>query len=178
MNALAQTLHDGTEADYRDDGFAARVAENQKRVFRIAYSVLGNAADAEEVAQEAFLRAYQKSGLLREAEKFRAWINRITFHLALNRSRGLKRQVVRDDAWQATGRPDATDGERMAENRLMVVRMREEIAKLPERLRSVLLLSVVEEMEAGDVGAALGIPSGTVRSRLHTARKLLLKAMR
>jgi len=66
-------------------GFGERVAENQRRVFQIAYSVLGNSADAEDVAQEAFLRAYQKFDSLREAEKFRAWVNRIVFRLALNR---------------------------------------------------------------------------------------------
>ncbi len=49
-----------TEADEREAGFGARVAENQRRVFQIAYGILGNPADAEEVAQEAFLRAFQK----------------------------------------------------------------------------------------------------------------------
>lgn len=74
-----ERLQARAERNDRDARFAARVAENQLRAFHFAYSVLGNAADAEEVAQEAFLRAYQKSGLLREARKFRAWINRIVF---------------------------------------------------------------------------------------------------
>lgn len=177
-DAFVETLNARAEADQGDAGFAARVAENQRRVFQIAYSVLGNAADAEEVAQEAFLRAYRKSGSLREAGKFRAWINRIAFRLALNRRRGLKRQMVRDDAWHAAGPSQVTDGEQGAENRLMVEHLREEIFKLPGRLRAVLLLSLAEEMSASDTGKVLRIPAGTVRSRLHAARKLLLEAMR
>ncbi len=74
-------------------GFGARVAENQRRVFHIAYGVLGTRADAEDVAQETFLRAYQKFSSLRESEKFKAWVNRIAFRLALNRQRGMRRQI-------------------------------------------------------------------------------------
>jgi RNA polymerase sigma-70 factor (ECF subfamily) len=60
----------------------------------------------------------------------------------------------------------------------MLDRLRKEIERLPEKFRSVLQLSLAEEMEGADVGAVLGIPEGTVRSRLHTARKLLLEAMK
>ena len=61
---------------------------------------------------------------------------------------------------------------------MLVQRLRSEIESLPEKFRRVLQLSIVEEMGAADVGAVLGIPAGTVRSRLHTARKLLLEAMK
>jgi RNA polymerase sigma-70 factor (ECF subfamily) len=61
---------------------------------------------------------------------------------------------------------------------VMLERLRREIERLPRKLQSVLQLSLVEEMEAADVGAVLGIPAGTVRSRLHTARKILLDVMK
>ena len=67
--ACVEALIARVEAKERGAAFGARVAENQRRVFQIAYGVLGNAADAEDVAQEAFLRAYQKFASLREAEK-------------------------------------------------------------------------------------------------------------
>jgi RNA polymerase sigma-70 factor (ECF subfamily) len=167
-----------TQAEEHEAGFGARVAENQRRVFQIAYGILGNAADAEEVAQEAFLRAYRKFASLREGERFRAWVNRIVFRLALNRQRGMRRRLVRETAWHATGGGDVTDGRRNAEERERVERLRSEIEGLPDRLRRVLQLSIVEDMEAADVGEVLGIPAGTVRSRLHTARKLLLEVMK
>ena len=159
-------------------GFGERIAENQRRVFQIAYSILGDAADAEDVAQEAFLLAYQKFASLREAEKFRGWVNRIVFRLALNRRRGHRRRLTRDTAWQRTEMPGMVDGAKEAEQQLQLDRLRKEIERLPEKLRSVLQLSLVEEMDAADVGATLGIPAGTVRSRLHTARKLLLEVMK
>lgn len=176
--ACVDALIARTEADEREAGFGARVTENQRRVFQIAYGVLGNSADAEEVAQEAFLRAYQKFQSLREAEKFRAWVNRIVFRLALNRQRGLRRQLTRETAWHAVGTGKTVDGTRNAEERVLVERLRNEIEGLPEKLRRVLQLSIVEDMDATDVGVVLGIPAGTVRSRLHTARKLLLEAMK
>jgi RNA polymerase sigma-70 factor (ECF subfamily) len=159
-------------------GFGERVAENQRRVFQIAYGVLRNSADAEEVAQEAFLRAYQKFDSLREAEKFRAWVNRIVFRLALNRQRSHRRRLARDTAWQTTETTAMVDGAKDAEQREMLERLQREVGRLPEKFRSVLQLSLVEEMDAGDVGVVLGIPEGTVRSRLHTARKLLLEVMK
>jgi RNA polymerase sigma-70 factor (ECF subfamily) len=159
-------------------GFGARLAENQRRVFQIAYGILGNSADAEDVAQEAFLRAYQKFQSLREAEKFRAWVSRIAFRLALNRQRGLRRRLTRETAWHAVGTGETVDGTRTAEELVLVERLRSEIEGLPEKLRRVLQLSIVEDMDATDVGVVLGIPAGTVRSRLHTARKLLLEAMK
>jgi RNA polymerase sigma-70 factor (ECF subfamily) len=166
------------EARSPEAGLDERIAENQRRVFQIAYSVLGNAADAEDVAQEAFLRACQKSALLRDTEKFRGWVNRIVFRLALNRLRGHRRRLVRDTAWQMNETRGMVDGAKDAEQQVMLEKLRKEMDGLPEKLRSVLQLSVVEEMEAADVGAVLGIPAGTVRSRLHTARKLLLDVMK
>jgi len=69
------------------------------------------------------------------------------------------------------------DGTTNAERGRLLNQLHGEIDRLPERLRRVLQLSIVEEMNAADVSAILGIPEGTVRSRLHTARGLLLKAM-
>ncbi|MGA2420966.1 MAG: RNA polymerase sigma factor [Candidatus Acidiferrum sp.] len=167
-----------TDEAQREAGFSSRVAENQRRVFHIAYGILGNRADAEDVAQETFLRAYQKFSSLRESDKFRAWVNRIAFRLALNRQRSIRRRLLRDDTWHAVRAGDVVDESTDAEQRLLVARMRDEIGTLPEKFRQVLQLSIVEDMDAGDVGLVLGIPAGTVRSRLHAARKRLLEAMK
>jgi RNA polymerase sigma-70 factor (ECF subfamily) len=171
-----ETLMTMTGSAIQESSFSDCVAENQRRVFRIAYSVLGNAPDAEEIAQEAFLSAYQHFSQLRDEEKFRAWVNRIAFRLALNRQRGARRQMARDMQWNML-QPETTGGARSADDRLLAQQLRRHIETMPEKLRQVLQLSLVEEMEAADVGAVLGIPAGTVRSRLHTARKLLLELM-
>jgi len=167
-----------TDARELDAGFGARVAENQRRVFHIAYGVLGNAADAEDIAQETFLNAYRKFSSLREPEKFRAWVNRIAFRLALNRHRGSRRRLTRETTWHTAARDETMDGTTHAERSVMVDRLRSEIENLPEKLRLVLQLSIVEDMDSTDVATVLDIPAGTVRSRLHAARKLLLEAMK
>ncbi|HEV3039578.1 MAG TPA: sigma-70 family RNA polymerase sigma factor [Candidatus Angelobacter sp.] len=165
-----------TATNQQDTSFGQLMRENQRRVFQIAYSVLGNSADAEEVAQEAFLHAYQKFQSLRDPQKFRVWVNRISFRMALNRQRGSKRRMVRDTAWHDSA-PEMLDGTKNAEDHMLAERLRRQIEQLPEKFRRVLQLSIVEEMDATDAAAVLGIPPGTVRSRLHTARKLLLEAM-
>ncbi len=174
-NWIARTevgQHQGLE-----QGFGARVAENERRVFHIAYGVLGNRADAEDIAQDTFLRAYKKFSSLRDSVKFRAWVNRIAFRLALNRQRGFRRRLHRETTWHAEAPAELMDGSRQADQQVMVDRLRSEIENLPEKLRDVLQLSIVKDMDPSDVSRVLGIPAGTVRSRLHAARKLLLEAM-
>ncbi|MFQ5818202.1 MAG: RNA polymerase sigma factor [Terriglobia bacterium] len=157
--------------------FERRLRESQRVVYQVAYSVLGNAADAEEVAQEVFLRAYRKRRSLREPEKFRAWVARMSWRLALNYQRAAGRARRRDTAWvESTARPRA-DVETQAAARESQARLRSEIKRLPEKLRAVLLLSVVEGLDTRGVAAILEIPEGTVRSRLYLARKRLLEAM-
>lgn len=159
--------------------FTVRVMENQRRVFQIAYSVLGNRADAEEVAQETFLSAYQKFNSLRSADRFRAWVNRIAFRRSLNRQRAQRRRIARDTAWYGNTITDGpTDGIRNTEQARLLDELRRQIERLPDKYKTVIQLSIVEEMNAANIGAVLGIPEGTVRSRLHAARKLLLETMR
>ncbi len=81
-------------------------------------------------------------------------------------------------AWHAVGTGETFDGTKNAEERVLLERLRIEMEGLPEKLRRVLQLSIVEDMDATDVAAVLGIPAGTVASRLHAARKLLLEAMK
>lgn len=154
-------------------GFEERLRASERLVFQIAFGVLGNAADAEEVAQEVFLRAYRKLGSLRDPEKFRAWVARMSWRLALNRQRAAARALRRDTAWFEAATPPSV-GTRGATSEFEM-RLREEIDRLPERLRSVVLLAAVEGLEARSVGEILRIPEGSVRSRLHLARKELLR---
>lgn len=175
VSAYVEAFFPSAEAGERNDEFAARVIDSQRRVFQIAYSVLANPADAEEVAQEVFLRAYRKFATLRDPARFRAWVNRIAFRLALNLQRTRHRQLARDTAWHGS-RPDpAGDGASGEED--LLSRLRGEIDRLPEKLRIVILLCTVEDMDARTAAGVLDIPVGTVRSRLHLARKRLLEAL-
>jgi len=161
----------------RSDEFAVRVRESQRRIFQIAYSLLANSADAEEVVQEVFLRAFRKFGTLRDPERFHIWVNRIAFRLALNLQRTYQRQRARETAWYGSNGHTAHDGAGNAEEIVFLNRLRGEIDRLPEKLRTVLQLCTIEGLDARHVAEILDIPVGTVRSRLHLARKRLLEAL-
>jgi len=146
------------------------VRKHGRLVYRIAYSVLGNAADAEEVTQEVFLRAFRNLDSLRDTGKFRAWVARMSWRTAINHRRGWLRTLRRETAWHAISTPPAGQTE-------LRLALRQQIARLPEKLRAVLLLSAIEGLESPEIAAILEIPEGTVRSRLHLARRQLWEAL-
>src|SRR5438128_7973800 len=85
-----------------DREFEARLVESSTLAFRVAYSVLRHREDAEDVAQEAFAKAYRSFHQLRDRERFRAWLVRMTWRLALDRQRANRRRLVREAAHSAT----------------------------------------------------------------------------
>jgi RNA polymerase sigma-70 factor (ECF subfamily) len=161
-----------SELDY----FERLVRENQRVVYQIAYGLLGNAADAEDVTQDAFVRAYAKLAGLREPDRFRAWVCRIGRRLALNRIRADTRTRRREEL-ALSDSVYTVDVEAFAEDREFQARVQVEIDLLPRKLRDVLVSCAIEGMEPSAVASLLGIPQGTVRSRLYLARKQLLRAL-
>jgi len=143
-------------------------------VFQIAYGVLGNGEDARDITQDVFVRAYAKLASLRDPSRFRAWVCSISRRLALNRRRTetriRKRQVALDAA-----NPAAVDVELLAQDREFEASVYREIDRLPPKLRETLLLCAIEDLEPAGVARLLGVPPGTVRSRLFLARKALLR---
>lgn len=162
------------EAGPESSNFERLMRESYRLVYQVAYSLLGNAADAEEVAQETFLTAFRKFDSLRDPERFRPWVARASWRLALNWRRGTARAMGRDGAW-AANQPETDNPETLASNREFESRLRALVDLLPEKLKAVVLLIGVEEMDVRTVAGILGIPEGTVRSRLHLARRRLLR---
>lgn len=175
MSSLVDLSAPGPSVTFdREKDFARLVAESQHRVVAIARGVVGNTQDAEEVAQDAFIRAYRFFGSLRDTDKFRAWVNRIVFRLALNRRRAARRRLDRDTAWHESLADIPQQRGQSSIDKMFLSDVRAQIDALPEKLRIVLVLCAIEDMEASEVAAVLRIPTGTVRSRLHLARKKLL----
>ena len=152
----------------------ALLTENAPLAFRVARGVLRNDADAEDVAQEALVRAYQRFERLRERQRFRAWLVRITFRIALDRLRSAKRRQQREAEWVVENTRTATSGAG-AEFQQHLERALEE---LPEKQRLVVLLSAMQGHSLEEVGALLGLPLGTVKSRLFFAKKALAEKLR
>ena len=178
MDAVAHALPEillSSEAA-REREFEKRLADSGTLAFRVALGVLRNRADAEDVAQEAFVRAYRSFGALREREKFRGWLVRIVWRLSLDRIRTQKRRERRE--LEALREPAPPSVEDLAGSREFRQRLADAIEELPEKLRIVLTLAGVAGHDTAEVSRLLAIPEGTVKSRLHLARKRLLEVLR
>ncbi|HMI52984.1 MAG TPA: RNA polymerase sigma factor [Candidatus Saccharimonadales bacterium] len=158
--------------------FEERLAESGTLAFRVARGVLRNDADAEDAAQEALLRAYQRFPRLRDRNLFRAWLVRITFRLALDRLRSSKRREVRETEWsRPTTRPPAATAEDLAVNSQFQLHLETALSALPDKLRLALLLSAMDGHSLEEVSAILQVPLGTVKSRIFSARKQLAEKL-
>jgi RNA polymerase sigma-70 factor (ECF subfamily) len=166
-----------TTSDALARDFSARLADSSALAVRVAYSVVRNRQDAEDVAQEAFVRAYRRFEQLRDREKFRAWLVRMTWRLAIDWKRSHRRRAAREDA-VALMHPDRGDAEADAIESDRARRLWRAIDELPEKLRVVIVLAGIEGHGMKDVAALLDIPEGTVKSRLFDARRLLQERWR
>jgi len=153
-----------------------RLAECGTLAFRVARSVLRNPSDAEDVAQDAMLKAYRRFEGMRDRSRFRAWLVRITFRLALDQARASRRREQRETLWAvAVPRPTVED---MAAASEFGRRLDEAMETLPEKSRLVLALSAMDGHSLEEVAELLQLPVGTVKSRLYTARKRLAEKLR
>ena len=158
--------------------FEERLAECGPLAYRVARGVLRNDADAEDVAQEALLRAYRRFDGLRDAQRFRGWLVRIVFRLALDRARTAKRREVRETEWaQPARRPAPATAEELAASSEFQAHFDRALDALPNKLRLVLLLSAMQGHTLEEVAAMLGLPIGTVKSRLFAGRKKLAEKL-
>ncbi|MBI2840387.1 MAG: RNA polymerase sigma factor [Acidobacteria bacterium] len=157
--------------------FEARMVESGSLAFRVAYGVLRHREDAEDVAQEALARAYRDFKKLRDRERFRAWLVRISWRLALDHRRGGKRRELREQGVAADPVPGPGVEETTAANEFRAPLWRA-IDALPEKLRAVVVLAGIEGYDTHEVALLLGLPDGTVKSRLHAARRRLAEVFR
>jgi RNA polymerase sigma-70 factor (ECF subfamily) len=158
--------------------FEERIADSTTLAFRVALSVLRRREDAEDVAQDAFLRARRAFSGLRDRERFRAWLVRTSFRLALDRMRGEKRRARREEGLALAARDHADSAEAEAVRRELREGVQAAVADLPEKLRIVTVLAAIEEQDLASVARLLELPEGTVKSRLHRARLLLAERLR
>ena len=151
--------------------FETLVIEHQHRVFGVALRMLGSRAEAEDVAQEAFLRAYRSVAEFRGDAKLSTWLYAITSRLCLNRLDSAERRRTRhgDDLLESV--PDERlDPPGALEQRERRTALHLAIAELSDERRLVVVLADLEGLAYEEIAKALDLPVGTVRSRLHRAR--------
>jgi RNA polymerase sigma-70 factor (ECF subfamily) len=165
------------------DAFGALVERNRRAVFRAALAALGSAAEADDVAQDAFVMAYRKLATFRGEAAFRTWLLAIAWRKALDRRKSLSRWL------RLTSSPPDADADapnwiehmpadqRTQEEDLAAAQLQRKvkllIRTLPRKLRDALLLSGSGDYTYEQISHILGVPVGTVKWRVSEARRVL-----
>jgi RNA polymerase sigma-70 factor (ECF subfamily) len=176
LEAAVEGLVHGVDESGLDAEFEARLEDSGSLAFRVAYGVLRHREDAEDVAQEALARAYESFGRLRDRARFRSWLVRISWRLALDHQRAAARRARREQASPIAA--GVSELEPAACDQELRTRLWQAIEALPEKQRKVVVLAGIVGHDLKEVGELLGVPHGTVRSRMHQARKRLAEALR
>jgi RNA polymerase sigma-70 factor, ECF subfamily len=145
-------------------------------VYRLTMAILGDEADARDAAQETFITAWRQIRSVRDPERFDAWLQRVAVNAARMTHRSRRRRGVREIPQRRLGgartEPPLHDGAE-ADARMLDAALR----TLDIDQRSILVLHHLEGRSVADLAAMLDVPAGTVKSRLHTARRALQSAI-
>lgn len=137
------------------------VTKHRQRLIRVAANVLRDRHEAEDIAQEAFLKAFREINKLRDDRAFSGYLYRICVRLCMDRLRSRKPSA------EIIEQGDGTNGSAV-ETRILVERL---LARLTPELRMTLVLREMEQLSYDEVAEVMKVPVGTVRSRLHAARE-------
>ena len=171
------------------DAFGDLVERNRRAVFRAALAAVGSPDEADDVAQEAFVTAFQKLPGCRGESSFKTWLLSITWRKAIDRRKSVSRwmqRLVAPRTMSDTGEEwdpmeSLPSGGQSQEEDAMTAdlqrRLRPLIASLPKKLRDALLLAGSGDHSYDEIGRMLGIPTGTVKWRVSEARKVLKAKM-
>lgn len=168
-----------------ESAYEPLVTENRTKVYRLALRILKNEADAEDAAQEAFLKAYTSLADFRGESRFSVWLYRLTNNICIDMLRKSKRALLvplhaEDKNGEETELfiPDERySPDRLAERAADRAAVRSALAALPDDCREILALRESAELSYEEIAATLSIEIGTVKSRLNRARKKLCEAL-
>ena len=169
--------------------FESLVARYQTRITAYAARMLGSVDDAEDVAQETFIKAYRSLDSFRGASSFSTWLYRIATNLCIDRARAKKRRPQSAysldepfDNDDASGTREIADFSqepmRGVERDELRRQVRETVMEMPDKLRAVLVMCDIQGMAYEQIAQVLGCPIGTVKSRLFHARADLARRLR
>lgn len=159
--------------------FEVLVLRHRNVVFRTAARIVG-ASEAEDVTQDAFLRAYHRLDQYRGAAAFRTWLLQITHHAALNTLARARRRSVEADAesHQIPDRDPVRQPATRLEGRERQQRLELKLGSLRTEYRTLLVLRDLEGLSYTEIADVLDVPLGTVKGRLHRARDELIELLR
>jgi RNA polymerase sigma-70 factor (ECF subfamily) len=155
------------------EAFRKLVERHRDRAYGLAFRMLGSASEAEETAQDAFLRAWRALPQFRGESAFSTWLHRIVVRRALDRQAVLKSRRAREAPLEDAGPGEIAAAPDSADLRRKLERL---LDSLSEVQRTVVLLYYYEDRSVDEVARTLGIPEGSVKTHLHRARALLRAA--
>jgi RNA polymerase sigma-70 factor (ECF subfamily) len=161
------------------DAFGELVLKHQDRLYGTLVHLLGSVHDARDVAQDAFLLAYEKLGTFRRESSFYSWLFRIAYNAAISRRRRERGGRVSLDAYrQQTGQEpfdpgQSTDPASQLQSEESQELVREALASLAEEYRDAIIMKEIEGLRYEEIASLQQCPIGTIRSRIHRARQLL-----
>lgn len=160
------------------DAFEALMTRHRASVYRLCRSVTGNHDDADDAAQETFVRVHKALGSFDPSRPFGPWVRKIAWNAALTVGRDAKAGVLKVSDEDAPEAVDPAPGPEAAMERWEEgERMAKAVESLPVDLRTVLLLRALDGLSYAEIAETAGIPAGTVMSRLSRARERLMAAM-
>jgi RNA polymerase sigma factor (sigma-70 family) len=159
--------------------FDALVTRHRAMVYRLCRAAAGSHADADDAAQETFLRAYKALHTYDAERPFLPWLRKIAWNCALSVRRDARAGIPLTSAEELPDPPDPSEGpDALASANEETRRVAAAVSALPPELRAVLTLRAVEGMSYAEIAEAGGIPVGTVMSRLSRARERLLAVLK
>ncbi|RWE85516.1 MAG: RNA polymerase sigma factor [Mesorhizobium sp.] len=163
------------------DACRAIIKTHNQRLYRIARGVVRNDAEAEDIVQEAYMRAFASLGAFRGEASLSTWLSRIVINEALGRLRKRKRMVAMPEIPEARVIPfplnPSDDPERTMAQRQILGLVERATDSLPDVYRSVFVARVIEGLSIVETADLLGVRPETVKTRLHRARALVRKAL-
>ncbi|WP_018665395.1 RNA polymerase sigma factor SigW [Heyndrickxia acidiproducens] len=155
------------------------------KVYQICFRMIGCQHEAEDLAQETFLRAYVNIGSFRQERKFSSWLYRIATNLCIDRIRKKKPDYYLDAEISGTDGltlySTIAAGEKRPDLQVETLELQEmiqrEILNLPEKYRVMIVLKYIDELSLLEISDMLGIPLGTVKTRIHRGREALRKQL-
>jgi RNA polymerase sigma-70 factor (ECF subfamily) len=163
------------------EAFGALVGEHQQFVFNLALRTVNDPAEAEDIAQEAFVRAWQALPNFRGQAQFRTWLYRIVTNLCYNRLPRLRRELAALGEAEAgewvDDTPTGADPARSAEAAEQRTFLHQQIAALPESYRLLVTLRFQQELSYEEIASVTSLPLGTVKTGLFRARAKLKEAL-
>ena len=159
------------------EAFGALVEQYRDNVYRLAYRMCGNAYDADEAAQEAFVAAWRALPNFRGDAKFSTWLYRLATNAAIDQMRREKRHHGAGDGEMPDIADDSDSPQETVERTEQQEAVQKALATLSEEYREVLLLRYMEELDYAEIAEVLQLPSGTVKSRINRAKAALKTAL-